>query len=50
MLLFFYRNESIVNFVVATPEIFLYKTMDIKGKSHIGEYIAEIILELKKLT
>jgi hypothetical protein len=46
MLLFFYRNESIVNFVVTTPETLLYRTMDIKGKSHTGEYMAEIILEV----
>lgn len=46
MLLFLYRNESIVNFVVTTPESILYKTTDTKGRSHTGEYMAEIILEV----
>ncbi|XP_012281284.1 uncharacterized protein LOC105700205 isoform X3 [Orussus abietinus] len=33
------RNNSIVNFVVTTPETFLYKTKDTKGESHTGEYM-----------
>lgn len=42
---FFYRNSSIFNFVVTTPEMMSYKSKDTKAESHTGEYIAGIILE-----
>ncbi|XP_033222779.1 uncharacterized protein LOC117176634 [Belonocnema kinseyi] len=40
------RNESIVNFVVTTPETMLYKTKNTKAELHTGEYMAQLILEV----
>ena len=43
---FAYRNESIVHFVISTPEPILYEMMCTKDESHSGEYFAKIILEV----
>lgn len=37
------RNESIVNFVVTTPEPLFYKSMSTETNRHTGKYMAEVM-------
>ena len=40
------RNESIVNFIITTPEPLLFKTLPIKSERHTGKFMAESIMHV----
>lgn len=42
----FFRNESIIHYVVITPTPILYRTVHTKSESHAGEYLFEKIMEI----